>query len=176
MTLEAEFCRENSGVLRGSLYNEFENKDEIFHAAFELYLQNVQTELIKTLQGKGSVKQTIKNALEHMAYAKQWQVTGLFPRKVEGKRGCLVSNTAMEMNPDDEKLVAMTRTALRRLERAFEEAIQKGQESGEIGPQRSAQQLAKFLVSSMQGLAVVAKTSPGKNYMRDVIDVIVSAL
>jgi TetR/AcrR family transcriptional repressor of nem operon len=47
----------------------------------------------------------------------------------------------------------------------------RGQQAGEIDPERDARALARFLTSSAQGLSVMAKASPERAPLEDIVQV-----
>ena len=139
-------------------------------------MHKVQTGLIKMLQSRGSVKQSIRKVVEQMAYGRRRNINGRYSRTVDGKRGCLVCDTTMEMSSRGNELGELIHGALQRIEKEFERAVCRGQENGEISTERTSKQVARYLVSSIQGMAVIAKTAPSRAHMRDIVDTTLSVL
>jgi hypothetical protein len=64
----------------------------------------------------------------------------------------------------------------RQLEAAFAGLLARAQQAGEIGKDRSVIQLARFLVNTMNGLAVTAKATRDRKTLNDIVEVAISAL
>jgi TetR/AcrR family transcriptional repressor of nem operon len=64
----------------------------------------------------------------------------------------------------------------RQLETYFNEAIKKGQDSGEISNEKDSHALAQFILNNIKGIRVTAKSGADKKIFRDIVDVTMSAL
>ena len=62
------------------------------------------------------------------------------------------------------------------MEKAFYEAVERGQEDGEIDAGRDARALARYLTSSLNGVVVMAKADPNRAALEDIVAVVMSAL
>jgi TetR/AcrR family transcriptional repressor of nem operon len=155
------------GIQRGSLYDTFGDKRALFFAAIDRYDQVVTAKLLAALKGPGSGKDAIRR---------------FFRLKVElatepGRpRGCLVTNSAAELASRDRGTATRVGATLARIETAFRRAVVRAQKAGEIDPARDARGLARFLTSSAQGLSVMAKASPDRAVLDDVVKVTLAAL
>lgn len=158
---------ERMGIQRGSLYGEFGDKRALFFAAIERYNRVMTEKLLAVLDGPASGKEAIRR---------------FFQLKVElalepGRpRGCLVTNSAAELASRDRGAAARVGATLARIEAAFQRAVLRAQEAGEIDPARDARALARFLTSSAQGLSVMAKTAPDRAVLQDIVGVTLAAL
>ena len=63
-----------------------------------------------------------------------------------------------------------------RLETAFAEILRDAQRPGEVDPHRNPIAAARYLVSAIQGLRIVAKTGPEQVELHDIIHEIVLSL
>jgi TetR/AcrR family transcriptional repressor of nem operon len=155
------------GIQRGSLYGAFGDKRALFFAAIDHYDRVVTERLLATLEGSGSGKEAIRR---------------FFRLKVElslepGRPpGCLVTNSAAELASRDRETAAKVGAVLAKIEAAFRRAVVRAQRAGEIERTRSARALARFLTSSAQGLSVMAKASPDRAALEDIIAVTMAAL
>jgi TetR/AcrR family transcriptional repressor of nem operon len=91
-------------------------------------------------------------------------------------RGCLVTNSATELASRDRGTATRVEAVLTRIEAAFRRAVVRAQKAGEIAPTRNPRALARFLTSSAQGLSVMAKASPDRPILEDIVTVILAAL
>ena len=155
------------GIQRGSLYDTFRDKRGLFFAAIDRYDQVVTAKLLAILDGSASGQDAIRR---------------FFRLKVElslerGRpRGCLVTNSTAELASRDRGTATRVSAVLARIEAAFHRAVIRAQNAGEIDPARNARALARFLTSSAQGLSVMAKTSPDRAVLEDIVTVTLSAL
>jgi TetR/AcrR family transcriptional repressor of nem operon len=155
------------GIQRGSLYDTFGDKRALFFAAIDRYDRVVTAKLLAALDDSRSGKAAIRR---------------FFRLKVEAAtdsrrpRGCLVTNSAAELASRDRGTAARVGTALTKIEAAFHRAVVRAQRAGEIDPARDPRALARFLTSSAQGLSVMAKASPDRGALQDIVKVILEAL
>jgi len=95
--------------------------------------------------------------------------------KGEGK-GCLMANTAAELAGRDEAIFKVCAANARQQEAAFCGLLARAQQAGEIASDRSVVQLARFLVNTMNGMAVTAKATRDPKVLSDIVEVALSAL
>ena len=158
---------EHTGVSRASLYNTFGGKHELFIAAVGLYQREVHLELVGMLNQQGSPKAAIRRTMRQVAAD---------ALDVAGERGCLLTNSAVELAAYDREVRDRVVESFDRLARAFEHAVIRGQECGEISPRRSARKVARFLVNAVHGLAVIGKTKPSRRAVQDIVDLTLAVL
>ena len=155
------------GIQRGSLYATFGNKRALFLAAIDRYDHVVTAKLLAALDEPTSGVEAIRR---------------FFQLKIEGAiaanrpRGCLVTNSATELASRDRRTASRVGAVLTKIEAAFERAVFRAQKAGEIDPRRDPRALARFLTSSAQGLSVMAKTSPERAVLEDIVGVILTVL
>jgi TetR/AcrR family transcriptional repressor of nem operon len=155
------------GIQRGSLYDTFGDKRALFFAAIERYDRVVTAKLMAALDEPASGKDAIGK---------------FFRLKVElalesGRpRGCLVTNSAAELASRDRGAATRVGGVLTKIEAAFQRAVVRAQNAGEIDASRNSRALARFLTSSAQGLSVMAKTFPERAVLEDIVKVILAAL
>jgi TetR/AcrR family transcriptional regulator, transcriptional repressor for nem operon len=155
------------GIQRGSLYHTFGDKRRLFFAAIERYDRVVTAKLLEVLDGPGSGKDAIRR------FFRLKVDLSLEPRR---PRGCLVTNSTAELASRDRGTAIRVGGVLARIEAAFHRAVVRAQKAGEIDPARNARALARFLTSSAQGLSVMAKTSPDRTVLEDIVKVTLAGL
>lgn len=138
-----------TGLGRGSLYAAYANKDGLFEQALRRYHKRAQAHVDKLGQ-KGSPVGRLRALMTDIVDA------DLTARQ---KRGCLATNSAVEMAGRDPGVAALVRQNFDILTRGIEHTIRRGQDAGEIRPDADAGILALFLFNAVQGLRVLAKTS-----------------
>ena len=154
------------GINRGSMYDTFGDKHALFTAAIEQYGRTVTSNLERMLEGPGSPLGNIRKVLRRMAD----------PAGDAKCRGCLATNSVMELAPHDPQVVEAVKALLRRVEKAFQHALERAVEVGELDADADTQALARFLACTLQGLVVIGKASASRAAVKDVVNVTLSAL
>ena len=154
------------GVNRQSLYDTFGGKDELFQAVLGRYRELQALPIRRTLERDGPVGDVLREFFRTL-------ISALVKN---GSKGCLIVNTATELAGHDEAIFGVCAAATREQEAAFTGLLTRAQGAGEIPVDRSPVQLARFLVSTMHGLAVTAKATRDRKVLDDVAQVALSAL
>lgn len=103
----------STGVQRGSLYNAYGDKEEIFLRVFERYAERFVAEARKALE-----KPDLREALDTFFLVAIRSIT-----KGSPARGCLSTKIAIELDPDSQRQQDAVRTMLDALEAALLEAL-----------------------------------------------------
>lgn len=158
---------ENMGINRGSLYDTFGDKHTLFLAAIAHYEETIVTNTIACLEAPNADKQTI---IAHFY--------GLIDRALADaeKRGCLVTNSAIELCTRDTEAATRIENNLKRIEKAYHNALKRSQEKGDLPSDRDIQALSRFLVCTLQGLRVMTKVNCDRDALEDIAKVALSVL
>ena len=73
------------------------------------------------------------------------------------RRGCLISNTVMELAPHELEIAGTLRQALKLAEDTFFKALARAKLQGELSSEKDPRALARFLTTMMQGTIVMIK-------------------
>lgn len=138
-----------TGLGRGSLYAAYANKDGLFEQALMRYHKRAQAHVEK-LRQDGSPLMRLRELMADIIDA---------DLNVSAKRGCLATNSAIEMAGRDPRVADLVQQNFDILTRGIEQVIRRGQAAGEILPEADAASLALFVFNAVQGLRVLAKTS-----------------
>ncbi|MCS7463814.1 TetR/AcrR family transcriptional regulator [Paenibacillus doosanensis] len=155
------------GIQRPSLYAAFGDKKELFEAALRQYTKQHAAYVRGKLQSGPSVKEAIRRFLADVIE----EGYGSRPPK-----GCFCINTMVELAPHDERFEVLTREHQMYLAAIFQEAVECGQRSGELGAGTDARALAQALVISLIGLTVMTKSRPERAFMDRSADMLLSLL
>ena len=152
------------GIGRGSFYDTFGDKHALFLAALDRFEEARTGWIDEALENSGldGIEEVFRRTVEGM--------TGSEPR-----RGCLLANTAVELAPRDPEVAEKISRHVRRTEEAFAGALVRAQETGEI-PERDPRALARFLVSNLHGLRVLARAGTDRRTLEDAARVALEAL
>lgn len=158
---------DSMGINRGSLYDTFGDKKSLFKLAIAYYNETILKKLLATLETSGAAKQAIKDCFYSL-------VEGSLADR--DRKGCLITNTAVELCPHDRETNQTISANFKRLENAFQAALITAQQQGEISGDRDIEAIASFLTSSLQGLRVVAKVNPNSQMLRNIVKLTLSVL
>ena len=158
---------ENMGINRGSIYDTFGDKHSLFLAAIAHYNETVVKKAILALEAPGASKQAVID-----------RFYSIIDRAVADKdrKGCLLTNTVVELCPHDPDTASRIAADLKRIENAFKKALLTAKEKGELSDKHDVTALARYLTSSLQGLRVISKVNPDPESLRDIAKVALSVL
>jgi TetR/AcrR family transcriptional regulator, transcriptional repressor for nem operon len=158
---------EATGVGRGSLYAAFGSKEGLYLAAIDRYREQYAAPLVELLRSGAPALEVIREVL----------VAAVDEIVRDGNRlACLIVAAAMERVADDPETARRVRTTTQSLEDALAEIIAAGQDAGELTGQRNARDLARFIVTTLQGLRVMGAISPDRRSLMSAVEVAVGAL
>ncbi|MEM6633161.1 MAG: TetR/AcrR family transcriptional regulator [Bacteroidota bacterium] len=136
------------GINRGSLYNTYGGKKELFDEAFHHY-RTVNTEVVKKfLYKQKNVREGLR-ALFELAI-KQSQ-------KDPDHKGCFVVNSTIEFIPNDAVTIEVLNQNKVQFEKIFYNYLLSGVEKGEISADKDLSTIATLLFTYYNGLKVVTK-------------------
>ena len=151
-----------TGVRPGSLYNAFQGgKRELFMGALERYAQLVVPDKLGALERPGA------SLAELRAYFDGLVEDLMSP---EGRMGCLMVNSTMELAAVDSEIAKVVRDHMARLERNAARALRNAKRRGEIPRSVDTAAKATQLMATGMGLMVVGKTNPGREVLETIVD------
>ncbi|WP_263164964.1 TetR/AcrR family transcriptional regulator [Streptomyces sp. SCSIO ZS0520] len=155
------------GIGRGSLYNAFGSKRQLFELALRRYYERETVRLIEVLDGGGSPRARIRAALELVVRAALEDAR---------RRGCLATNTAVEFGVVEETVNYLVRRTFERQEAAFKGAVLEAQAAGEVDRAADAGALARLLLAAINGIRVLAKADPAPERLDGLVEAAMRAL
>jgi TetR/AcrR family transcriptional repressor of nem operon len=158
---------EAMGINRGSLYDTFQDKRQLFLAAIAHYTNTQLQKGIACLAVPGSMKGAIAAYFQAMIQ----EIVANTPCQ-----GCLMTNAIIELSPHDPEIATCLKQALLKLEDAFYAVLVRGVEQGELPPKQNLRILAQYLTVSVQGLWVVAKLEPDALQLQAIVQTILLPL
>lgn len=135
-------------INRGSLYDTFGDKRQLFLKAMDRYCCAFAGEKFSVLEQPGPALPVLRRFIIGM---------------VEGaladpqRRGCLVANTAMELAPHEKDIAGKVSQALKMAEDTFHNLLSRANQQGELASDKDPRALASFLTTMMQGTIVMIK-------------------
>lgn len=153
---------EATGIKRGSLYNAFEGKDDLFLRSLLKYDSEKRQALLQRIA-------EIENPRD--------AISTLFSTIIKNslndpdKKGCLLVNTSLELphhnNKDVQKVVT---DGFKQLTTFFEQAIQQGKLTGDIPQTVNARSTAKALLACLVGIRVMGRGAFGKATLNQIAE------
>jgi TetR/AcrR family transcriptional repressor of nem operon len=151
---------EATGLTKGSIYGNFENKEEVALAVFDHNYGKIS----------GDIRQRINNAKTYhdklLVYATVYHsfTRGGFP-----KGGCPILNTAIEADDTNTPLKERAANAVQRWKRAITNLIQGGIDAGEFKTDIDQNQVALSIIALIEGGIMIAKITDSPANMDPVL-------
>jgi TetR/AcrR family transcriptional regulator, transcriptional repressor for nem operon len=151
-----------TGVRPGSLYNAFPGgKRGLFLETLHRYSNLIVPEKLGALERPGAGLPELRAYFDGL-------VRDL--TTPEGRAGCLMVNSAVELAAEDSEVGELVRGHMARLERNAERALRNAKRRGEIRADLNPRAKATQLMATGMGLMVVGKTDPGGKVLETIVD------
>lgn len=148
-----------TGLNRGSLYNAFGDKAQLFATVMERYRAASPTRIFSDDSESASPRQQLTDFFSALVDRAQQDTDN---------KGCLFTNTAAGLYGCNDAMTTWVLDTLITLEDVFARVIERGQKRGEITTAHSARKLARFFVGVAQGLNVMARANPDPDMLNDI--------
>lgn len=158
-----------TGIGRGSIYNAFGSKYGIYQFSLKQYYK-LTAGNIALLSEEGTVKDLIRRLLMKIVSEELNDIENI---------GCMVANASLEMARHDQGIAELVAKNLMRMERAISTLIIRGQANGEIDSKKNSDALARFIVSTIQGIRVVSKgvgEEKQASRLEDIVEIALSVI
>ncbi|NKY47892.1 TetR/AcrR family transcriptional regulator [Nocardia cerradoensis] len=157
---------EATGIGKGSLYNTFGSKRELFERVLERY-DRIGSEVVGEFMARpGTAQQCIGAFIRFLVDSDVAQPV---------RRGCLAVNTATEFSAQDPEITKAVRTMQENTMTALSDRIDRGRRDGDVAQDVDPRAAAEFLMNTIVGLRVMAKTSDAQTLHR-IIDTALTTL
>jgi TetR/AcrR family transcriptional regulator, transcriptional repressor for nem operon len=154
-----------TGLGRGSLYDTFRDKHSLYLAALDRYQASGQAELIALPLQSRPFREILQD---------------FFQARIEEDlidpthRGCFMINAAIEIAPHDPEVARLVQSGLGDTEEAFYRVLIKAQVSGELSWTCDPHQLAHFLLNTLVGLRLLARSNPDRQMLQNTVKLALS--
>ncbi|MER7845379.1 TetR/AcrR family transcriptional regulator [Kitasatospora sp. NPDC096077] len=155
---------ESTGMLRGSLYNAFGGKRQLFELALHRYRA-----------GGAAGANPLHGDRPPLERVRQLLLTGI-DQAATDRRGCLAVNTITELALREPELTHLARQSFVPLETALTTAVEQGRLHGEIRADRAPQVLARQVMAGFHGLLLQAKAGFEPESLHATVDAIIDDL
>ena len=157
---------EGTELLRGSLYHSFGDKRSLYIQTLHRY---GHLALAQTFGGWNSEESLLSNVR-----AVLMQIVDM--PQAEKRRGNMVCNCIVEVVPHDAEIAHVVEEILDEFKRAFQSRLEVAKQAGALDACANTTALARYLVSSTQGLCVTAKSGAPREELLDIVEVTLSAI
>ncbi|WP_293375005.1 TetR/AcrR family transcriptional regulator [Nevskia sp.] len=158
---------EATHLSKSSLYASFGSKQALIVETLRCYGDYLMSGPLAALGKPDASRAEIEEALRtSVAVAKT----------PSGERGCFVNNCMIEVAPHDPEVMAGVFEVMLRLEGRLVEAVSRGQQEGSITRAESATSLARFIVNTLAGINLAAKSKPDRERLDSIVRVALRAL
>ena len=154
------------GVEKPSIYSNFGSKKELYLEALSQYRTMLMERVSRDLQSGTRAREGLDRLISNL----------LAPSNAAIRRGCLATNSALEMADLDADVRALVKTTFADLLATLTQAIRRGQQEGDIRDDRSAASLAQFVASCFGGARVLEKSSIDTSHWAETGRLILSVL
>jgi TetR/AcrR family transcriptional repressor of nem operon len=146
------------GIGRASVYGTFGSKHDLYLAALERYQRLRDGQVLETLSRPGPALPAVRALVTD--FAEQAARDDL-------RRGCLVTNTAVELAPHDAAAARRVEASWDTLEAGLTSALLRARAQGELTAGHDPRGLARMLLVLLQGIRVVGKAGGDAQRARD---------
>jgi TetR/AcrR family transcriptional repressor of nem operon len=161
-----ELCK-RTGLGRGSLYNAFGSKHELYEQVLQRYHELGIEAQMEILERPVPVKDRLRAMLE-------WAIDADFSNPE--RRGCLAINAAMERAWKDSVVERVVGRHVELLEQALCRVMETGLKTGEISSERSALEMARLFLSSYYGLRVLNTATQNRDMAVHIVNGTLAAI
>ena len=152
---------------RGSLYDTFGDKRQLFLKVIDRYCHGFVGEKFALLDQPGPAIPTLRLFIRGMIEG------GLADPQ---RRGCLIANTVMELSPHENEIAGTLRQVLKMAEDTFFRVLVRAKEQGELKKNKDPRALARFLTTMMQGTIVMIKAGASADAVNQTAETALSVL
>lgn len=150
------------GIGRQSLYDTFGDKHRLFREALAHYFETRVGPVISTLRSGNPPLENLRDCFA------LWEKLGEEGARTGHPCGCMVGNSLAELAGHDEQIAGILRRYLLALEDAMSENFRRGQESGEFADDVDARDLARTVITGIQGLALLSRVARDPGVLQSV--------
>ncbi len=145
-----------TGLTKGSIYGNFNNKDDLAIAVFKYNVDNLTRFFIR---GINNAKTYINKLLAYpAAYRKLYKTMLAFG-------GCPILNTATEADDTHQMLCRLTAEAIEGWRKTIIELIENGKQAGEIRRDTDGGMVADIMISLFEGGGILSKVTGKDDFM-----------
>jgi len=146
-----------TGLTKGSIYGNFENKDEVATAAFDYNINGVNKRIAEYVVLKTTATEKLIAITEY--YRENW-------KQVFERGGCPLQNASIEADDNLPFLKSHVQNSVKRWVKSIGRIIELGKENGEFRKNISSEDYAYTIITLLEGGIMLGKiTNHSKHFM-----------
>lgn len=154
-----------TGLTKGAIYGNFENKDEVAIAAYHHNLDELIGKLKAAMRDKKTATEKLIAFTEY--YRNNWKV--IFERG-----GCIIQNAAIEADDNAPYLKKHVQRSIKDWVSGFTKIIEMGQQDGTFNKKMDAESCAYEMIITLEGAIMLGKIMNNQQLLFKGLDKIVA--
>jgi TetR/AcrR family transcriptional regulator, transcriptional repressor for nem operon len=155
------------GLASGSIYKAFRDKRAVFLAALDRHIVLRKEQIAAAARSSKPARERLRDVLVHFVEVS---------KGIEGRRGCLVVGSAVELAILDREVAARVNASIAKNETFLCGLIREGQADRSIPASIDPEQTARVMVCLTQGLRVVGKSGRAPQDTAAAVDIAMKLL
>jgi TetR/AcrR family transcriptional repressor of nem operon len=155
------------GLASGSIYKAFKDKRAVFLAALDRHIVLRKEQIAAVARSSKPARERLRDVLAHFVEVS---------KGIEGRRGCLVVGSAVELAILDREVAARVNASIAKNEAFLADLIRQGQADGSIPGRIDSDATARVMVCLTQGLRVVGKSGRAPQDTAAAVDIAMKLL
>lgn len=152
-----------TGLTKGSIYGNFESKDEVALAVFDYNLSKVTDIFNREMSRYNTVKEQL------MVYVEVYSNFSKYPFPAGG---CPMMNTATEADDTHPQLKKKAQDAILSWKKNLTRLIEKGITNSELKPDVNAEQTAISIIAIIEGATMIANLTGNSRYRKMIMQTV----
>lgn len=154
-------------ISKSSFYQTFESKHQLFENCINHYQERFISDITDSLQNSKTGRAFIEDTFNNLAEK---------ARPSGDRRGCLILNCASEFAQRDPVIAKLISKSIKQMTDVFLSAVKRAQHEGGISSDKKPLPLARYLLSSLNGLTTTIKAGASPKEIKEVAQVVLTAL
>ena len=150
-----------TGLTKGSIYGNFENKDEVALAAFDYNFSNNVSKIEAEMDSKATTKGKL---LAYVSVYESFFFGGI------SKGGCPILNTATDADDTHPALRERAIKAVLAWKKRIIALVEDGMVSKEIGADHNPEQIALTMIATIEGAIMISRLTNKADYWNMIMD------
>lgn len=158
---------EATGLSKGSIYGNFESKDEVAIAVYQYNIDLMASKFAEAMQDKKNTTDKLIAFTDY--YRNNWK--DFFERG-----GCPIQNASIEADDNAPFLKKHVQNSVKRWVKAFSNMIEEGQKAGTFKKKVNAEAYAYDMLTTLEGGVMLAKIMNNPQLLFNALDKIISRI
>jgi len=155
------------GVNEKELIAAFGDKHALFEAVLASYSYAIISEIVGRLEEAVNPLDAIRSILRDVVS---------LTLEDTNNYGCMVTNSAIEFGGKDQVIAEAVNRTFSNIEDGFCRALSRAHDNGQLDRSKDARSLARFLVSTIQGIRVIGQATSDPVALGDIADTAIRCL